>query len=117
MERAEQVSKNAVVKSFKIALKYVERQQPPDTLFLKSSYNKIGFQLENFKTDTIMDLIESFLKIIFTKKQELFNLSNDDIEDYLKEFVSRFGRAIEPYLKVITVSIYNLQMWVIMMST
>lgn len=109
LESAEQVSKNAVVKSFKIALRYIERQQPPDTLFLKSSYNKIGFHVENFKTETIIDLIESFLKILFTKKQELLSLSNDDIEDYLKEFVSRFGRAIEPYLKVIIVSIYNLQ--------
>jgi len=109
LERAEQVSKNAVAKSFKLGLDYVKRQQSPESLFLKSSYNKIGFQLENFKTDTVMDLIESFLRIIFTKKKELFSHSNDDIEDYLKEFISRFGRAIEPYLKVIIVSIYNLQ--------
>ncbi len=109
LDTAEQVSKKAVVKSFKLALKYVERQQQPDTLFLKSSYSKLGIQLENLKTDTMMDLIQSFLKIIFTKKQEVFKLSDDDIEDYIKEFVSRFGRAIEPYLKTIIVSIYNLQ--------
>lgn len=29
--------------------------------------------------------------------------------DYLNEFVSRLGRVIEPYLKIIIVSIYNLQ--------
>ena len=109
LQRAEGVNKNAVVKSFKLALKYVERQQQPDTLFIKSSYNKLGLQLENFKTDTTINLIESFLKIIFTKKQELFKLSDDDLVDYMNEFVSRFGRAIEPYLKVIIVSIYNLQ--------
>lgn len=109
LHRAEQVNKNEVVKSFKLALKYVERQQQPDTLFIKSSYNKLGLQLENFKIDTTMNLIESFLKIIFTKKQELFKLSDDDLVDYMNEFVSRFGRAIEPYLKAIIVSIYNLQ--------
>ncbi|KKL88026.1 hypothetical protein LCGC14_1928820, partial [marine sediment metagenome] len=109
LDRAEQISKKAVVKSFKLALKYVERQQQPDTLFIKSSYNKLGLQLENFKTDTTMNLIESFLKIIFTKKQELFKLSDDDLMDYVNEIVSRFGRAIEPYLKAIIVSIYNLQ--------
>lgn len=109
LHRAEQVNKIEVVKSFKLALKYVKRQQQPDTLFIKSSYNKLGLQLENFKTDTTMNLIESFLKIIFTKKQELFKLSDDDLVDYMNEFVSRFGRAIEPYLKAIIVSIYNLQ--------
>ena len=109
LDRAEQISKKAVVKSFKLALKYVERQQQPDPLFIKSSYNRLGLQLENFKTDTTMNLIESFLKIIFSKKQELFKLSDDDLVDYMNEFVSRFGRAIEPYLKVIIVSIYNLQ--------
>jgi len=56
-----------------------------------------------------MSLIVSFLEIIFTKKQELFKLSDDELADYLNEFVSRLGRAIEPYLKVIIVSIYNLQ--------
>ena len=108
-DSAEQVNKSKVVKSFKLAVKYVERQQLPDTLFIKSSYNKLGLQLENFKIDTTMNLIESFLKIIFTKKQELFKLSDDDLVDYMNEFVSRFGRAIEPYLKAIIVSIYNLQ--------
>ncbi len=109
LDRAEQVSKNAVVKSFKIALNYVERQQQPDQLFIKSSYNKLGLQFENFKIDTTMNLIESFLKIIFTKKQELFKLSDEDLVDYMNEFVHRFGRVIEPYLKAIIVSIYNLQ--------
>ena len=109
LRRAEQINKIEVVNSFKLALKYVERQQQPDTLFIKSSYNKLGLQLENFKTDTTMNLIESVLKIIFTKNQELFKLSDDDLIDYMNEFVSRFGRAIEPYLKVIIVSIYNLK--------
>ena len=98
-----------MVTSFKLAIKYVERQQQPDTLFIKSSYNKLGLQFENFKIDTTMNLIESFLKIIFTKKQELFKLSDEDLVDYINEFVHRFGRAIEPYLKAIIVSIYNLQ--------
>jgi len=109
LDSAEQVNKSKVVKSFKLALKYVERQQLPDTLFIKSSYNKLGLQLENFKIDTTMNLIESFLRIIFTKKQELFRLSDDDLVDCINEFVSRFGRAIEPYLKAIIVSVYNLQ--------
>jgi len=109
LDSAEQVNKSKVVKSFKLALKYVERQQQPDTLFIKSSYNKLGLQLENFKIDTTMNLIESFLRIIFTKKQELFRLSDDDLVDCINEFVSRFGRAIEPYLKAIIVSVYNLQ--------
>ena len=109
LDRAEQVNKSKVVNSFKLALKYVERQQQPDTLFIKSSYNKLGLQFENFKIDTTMNLIESFLKIIFTKKQELFKLSDEDLVDYMNEFVHRFGRVIEPYLKAIIVSIYNLQ--------
>ncbi len=109
LDRAEQINKNAVVESFKLAFKYVERQQQPDKLFILSSYNKLGIQPKNLKTDTTMNLIESFLKIIFTKKQELFKLSDDELMDYLNEFVSRFGRAIEPYLKAIIISIYNLQ--------
>lgn len=109
LDKAEQVSKNAVMKSFKLALKYVERQQQPDTLFIKSNYNKLGLQFENFKIDTTMNFIESFLKIIFTKKHELFKLSDDDLVDCMNEVVSRFGRSIEPYLKAIIVSVYNLQ--------
>ncbi len=109
LDSAEQVNKSKVVKSFKLALKYVERQQQPDTLFIKSSYNKLGLQFENFKIDTTMNLIESFLKIIFTKKQELFKLSDEDLVDCMNEFVYRFGRVIEPFLKAIIVSIYNLQ--------
>jgi len=109
LDRAEQINKNAVVESFKLALKYVERQQQPDKLFTLSSYNKLGIQPKNLKTDTTMNLIESFLKIIFTKKKELFKLSDDELVDYLNEFVSRLGRAIEPYLKAIIVSIYNIQ--------
>lgn len=109
LDRAEQVNKSEVARSFKLAIKYVERQQQPDKLFILSSYNKLGIQPEKLKTDTTMNLIESFLKIIFTKKQELFKLSDDDLVDYMNEFVSRLGRAIEPYLKAIIVSIYNLQ--------
>jgi len=109
LDRAEQANKNLVVKSFKLALKYVELQQQPDKLFILSSYNKLGIQPEKLKTDTTMNLIVSFLEIIFTKKQALFKLSDDDLIDYLNEFVSRLGRAIEPYLKTIIVSIYNLQ--------
>ena len=109
LDRAEQVSKNAVVKSFKLALNYVERQQQPDQLFILSSYNKLGVQPEKLKTDTILNLIVSIIEIIFNKKQVLFKLSDDELVDYLNEFVSRLGRAIEPYLKVIIVSIYNLK--------
>ena len=109
LDRAEQVSKNAVVKSFKLALNYVQSQQQPDQLFILSSYNKLGVQPEKLKTDTILNLISSIIEIIFTKKQELFKLSDDELVDYLNEFVSRLGRAIEPFLKVIIVSIYNLQ--------
>ena len=109
LDRAELISKNAVVKSFKIALNYIVRQQQPDQLFILSSYNKLGVQPEKLKTDTILNLITSIIEIIFTKKQEIFKLSDDELVDYLNEFVSRLGRAIEPYLKVIIVSIYNLQ--------
>lgn len=109
LDRAEQVSKNAVIKSFKLALNYAERQQQPDQLFILSSYNKLGVQSEKLKTDTVLNLIMSIIEIIFTKKQELFKLSDDELLDYLNEFVSRLGRAIEPYLKAIIVSIYNLQ--------
>ena len=109
LDRAEQVNKSAVVKSFKLALNYVERQQQPDQLFILSSYNKLGVQPEKLKTDTILNLITSILEIIFNKKQVLFKLSDDELVDYLNELVSRLGRAIEPFLKVIIVSIYNLQ--------
>ena len=109
LDKAEKISKNAVAKSFKLALEYVERKESPDKLFTLSSYNKLGINPKNLKTDTTMNLIVSFLEIIFTKKQELFKLSDDELLDYLNEFVSRLGRAIEPYLKVIIVSIYNLQ--------
>ncbi|MBA7585049.1 hypothetical protein ES708_27019 [subsurface metagenome] len=107
--KAEQISKKAVVKSFKLALEYVERKLSPDKLFRLSNYNKLGIKPENLKTDTTLNLIVSFLEIISTKKQELFKLSDDEILDYMNELVSRLGRAIEPYLKVIIVSIYNLQ--------
>ncbi len=109
LDRAEQINRNLVAESFKLALKYVERQQQPDKLFTLSSYNKLGIQLENLKTDTTMNLIVSFLEMILTKKQEIFKLSDDELVDYLNEFVSRLGRAIEPYLKAIIVTIYNLQ--------
>jgi len=109
LDRAEQVSKNEVVKSFKLALNYVERQQQPDQLFILSSYNKLVGQPEKLKTDTILNLIVSIIEIIYTKKQVLFKLSDDELVDYLNEFVSRLGRAIEPYLKASIVSIYNLQ--------
>ena len=109
LERAEQVSKKEVAKSFKLGLDYVERQQQPDQLFILSSYNKLGIQSEELKTDTILNLILSFLNIILKKKEVLFKLSDDVLMDYLNEFVSRLGRAIESYLKVIIVSIYNLQ--------
>ncbi len=109
LDRAEQVSKNAVVKSFKLALNYIEHQQQPDQLFILSSYNKLVGQPEKLKTDTILNLIVSIIEIIYTKKQVLFKLSDDELVDYLNEFVSRLGRAIEPYLKAIIVSIYNLQ--------
>ncbi|MBA7673121.1 hypothetical protein ES703_81309 [subsurface metagenome] len=78
LDRAEQVNKSAVVKSFKLALNYVERQQQPDQLFILSSYNKLGVQPEKLKTDTILNLITSILEIIFNKKQVLFKLSDDD---------------------------------------
>jgi len=109
LDKAEQINKNAVVKSFKLALEYVKRKESPDKLFTLSNYNKLGINPKNLKTDTTMNLIVSFLEIIFTKKQELFKLSDDELIDYLNELVSRLGRAIEPYLKVIIVSIYNLQ--------
>lgn len=109
LDKAEQVSKTAVVKSFKLALEFIEHNQSPDKLFTLSNYNKLGIQPENLKTDTTMNLIVSFLEMMFTKKQELFNLTDDEILDYLNEFVSRLGRAIEPFLKAIIVSIYNLQ--------
>jgi len=109
LDRAEQGNKSEVARSFKLAIKYVERQQQPDKLFILSSYNKLGIQPEKLKTDTTMNLIVTFLEIIYTKKQELFKLSDDELVDYLNEFVSRLGRAIEPFLKVIIVSIYNLQ--------
>ena len=109
LDRAEQVNKSEVAKSFKLAIKYVERQQQPDKLFILSSYNKLGIQPEKLKTDTTMNLIVSFFEIIYAKKQQLFKLSDDVLVDYLNEFVSRLGRAIEPYLKAIVVSIYNLQ--------
>jgi len=98
-----------VVKSFKLAFEYIKRNQFPDKLFTLSNYNKLVIQPENLKTDTIMNLIVSLLEMMYTKKQELFKLSDDDIVDYLNEFVSRLGRAIEPFLKAIIVSIYNLQ--------
>ncbi len=109
LDRAEQVSKNGVVRSFKLALNYVKRQQQPDQLFILSNYNKLGVQPERLKTDTILNLITSIIEILFNKKQVLFKLSDDELVDYLNEFVSRLGRAIEPFLKVIIVSTYNLQ--------
>jgi len=109
LDKAEKISKNAVAKSFKLALEYVERKEPPDKLFTLSNYNKLGIDPKNLKTDTTMNLIISFLEMIFIKKQELFKLSDDELRDYLNELVSRLGRAIEPYLKVIIVTICNLQ--------
>ncbi|MFX1295654.1 MAG: hypothetical protein ACFFD2_12485 [Promethearchaeota archaeon] len=108
LDKAEQIDKMAVVKSFKLALKYAERRQSPDKLFTLSTYNKLGIKPESLKTDTTINLIVSFLEMIFSKKQELFKLSDDEIVDYMNEFVSRLGRAIEPYLKMIIGSIYNL---------
>lgn len=109
LDEAERVSKNEVVRSFKLALNYVKHQQQPDQLFVLSSYNKLGIRSGELKTDTIANLFLSFMKILSAKKQLLFKLSDDEFVDQLNEIVSRLARAIEPYLKVIIVSIYNLQ--------
>ncbi len=109
LDKAERVSKNEVVRSFKLALNYAKDQQLPDKLFVLSSYNKLGINSEELKTDNILNFFLSFMKILFAKKQLLFKLSDDDFVDLLNEIVSRLGRAIEPYLKVIIASIYNLQ--------
>lgn len=45
---------------------------------------------------------------ILTKQQKLFKVSDERLIDVIGDFTSRLGRAIEPYLKVIFVSILNL---------
>ena len=41
--------------------------------------------------------------------KDVSKLSDDELVDHLNEFVGRVGKAIEPYLKAIIVSIYNLK--------
>ncbi|MGQ4876208.1 MAG: hypothetical protein ACP6IY_19240 [Promethearchaeia archaeon] len=109
LDKAEQVSKNAVAKSFKIALEYIQSKQSPNKIYQFSKYNKLGIKTENLKIDTTFNFIISFIEMIFNKEEELYKQSKDEIIDIISDLISRFGRAIEPYLKVIIGSIYNLQ--------
>lgn len=108
LESAEKISKNAVTKSFKLAINSVTRKQKPDRLFLMSNYQKLGVPLIDLETDKIIDVVMNIFHSVFTKNQKLFKLSDERLDDIIRDFISRLGRAIEPYLKAIFVSILNL---------
>jgi len=108
LESAEKISKNDVSKSFKLAVNSVKRKQKPDQLFLLSKYQELGLPLVDLETDKIIDIGMNIFHSILTKKQILFKLSDEHLIDVIGEFTSRLGRAIEPYLMAIFVSILNL---------
>lgn len=108
LESAEKISKNAIVKSFKLAINSIKRKQKPDQLFLMSNYQELGLPLIDLETDKIIDIVMNIFHSILTKKQNLFKLSDERLIDVIVDFTSRLGRAIEPYIKTIFVSILNL---------
>ena len=108
LESAEKITKNDVARSFKLAVNSVKLKQKPDQLFLLSKYQELGLPLVDLETDKIIDICMNIFHSILTKKQKLFKFSDERLIDIIGEFTSRLGRAIEPYLKAIFVSILNL---------
>ncbi|GAH01953.1 unnamed protein product, partial [marine sediment metagenome] len=108
LESAEKISTNDVAKSFKLAVNSVKLKQKPDQLFLYSKYQELGLPLVDLDTDKIIDISMNIFHSILDKKQKLFKFSDERLIDIIGEFTSRLGRAIEPYLMAIFVSILNL---------
>jgi len=108
-EKAEIVNKHRVKKSFGEIFKYLKHLPTPDDLYLLSRYHELGMDTEKIETDTMQSLFMSIFDQFFTKKDKLFDLPERKLIDCVRDFVSRFGRALEPYLIAILGSIYNLQ--------
>jgi len=108
LESAEKISKIDIVKSFKLAINSIKHKQKPDQLFLMSKYQELNLPLYDLETDNIIDIVMNIFHSILTKKQKLFKLSEERLIDVIGDFTSRLGRSIEPYLKVIFISILNL---------
>ncbi len=108
LESAEKINKTEVAKSFKLAFNSVKLKEKPDQLFLLSKYQELGIPLIDLETDKLIDIGMKIFHSILDKKLKLFEFSDEKLIDIIGEFTSRLGRAIEPYLMAIFVSILNL---------